>query len=530
MIYTGKDKNAIKRYLEVKKVIGHKTESKLPQNESDIAKSDRKARLLANFFAFAKYYFPHYVTEADGKTTEFGWFHRKAINIIQPDTVTVLEWAREHAKSVFADVMLPLWLYAKGEMTGMVIASATFDKAAELLSDVQAELEANELWIYDYGALAASGSWETGEFQTTEGIGFWAFGLGQSPRGIRVQNKRPNYAVVDDADTKERSKNVYRVSESVEWIMEDLFGALGLKNGVRFVIAGNRFRKDSIIANVVGDVNPEDPKNPNVQHLKVYAIENPRTHAKADINDPNSQAAWKERYTKEDFLKRFAKIGYIATRREYFHEHIEKGKVFKNDWITWAKCPPLSNFHAIVDYTDPSFKNNKDSDYKASITIGAYYIGNQLRYHIIKAWVRQASISAMVKSRFDLFDYLGEQCRYFIESNMLQAMLLDEFTTEGSMRGYHLPIQGDMRSKPDKYTRIENLTPLFERGLIELNEAERQNADMQVFINQLLAFPTGHDDAPDALEGGIFKLNQSARLHQFEPRVGKFHKSQSNRR
>ena len=520
------DKKTLEQYNDAKKRIHQRTQS-VP-NETGSTQRERIAVLKTDFVKFCQYYFPHYITEPDGTITPFAWFHKKAVRLIQPNTLTVLEWHREAAKSVFADIMLPLFLYAKGELTGMVIASANEDKAAKLLSDVQAEFESNQLWINDYGQLAALGSWQTGQFSTTDGIGFWGFGVGQSPRGIREQEKRPNYCVVDDADTKERCKNESRVMEAVEWIREDLFGAIGLRSGARFVIAGNRIHRNSIVSNMVGDVEPKHPINAGVQHVKAFAIENPRTHAKAEIEDPTSVPAWKERYSKDHFRKRFELIGYGATRREYFHEHIERGLVFRPEWIEFEQPPRLVDFEDIVIYTDPSFKGAKSNDYKATAVVGLYRSkgseGGKLKYMVLDAFCRQVSVSAMVKANYDFYDWIGERGRYFMEANAMQSSLLDDFDTEGSARGYYLPISGDTAKKVDKFQRIENLTPLFERGMICFNADKRGSSDMQNGIGQLLAFPTGHDDFPDAIEGAINKLSAASRSRTNEPRTGKFTK------
>lgn len=482
----------------------------IPLSESAEETKNRAAGLREDFVKFCKYYFPHYMD------SEFGWFHKKAAKEIIADRTcfAVLEWPREHAKSVFADIMLPLFLYAKGELTGMVIASATEDKAADLLSDLQAEFEGNQRFIHDYGSKVHMGSWRDGAFTTTDGIGFWAFGRGQSPRGIRVGSRRPNMAVVDDIDDKVIVRNEMRVRDAVDWVLEDLYGALSIQ-GSRMIIAGNRIHKKSILAHLVGDVEPDDPKRTGITHIKVYAFEDKR-HGKSD--HINGRPAWKERYSAEQLLDKMPKMGYRASRREYFHEHIEEGIVFRYEWIQWGKVPALEKLEDINDYCDPSFKDTKKSDYKAVVTVG-----KQGRYvYVLSAWVRQATGTAMVQRMYDDFETYANHARYWIESNFLQDLLLDEFITEGDKRGYQLPIRRDDRKKENKEMRIENLSPLFERGLVIFNEKMRDNPDMQTLIQQLLSFPYGHDDGPDALQGGIDLLQASTRRSMIQPRFGKY--------
>ena len=77
-----------------------------------------------------------------------------------------------------------------------------------------------------------------------------------------------------------------------------------------------------------------------------------------------------------------------------------------------------------------------------------------------------------------------------------------------------MPIIGDKSPKGDKFARIEAMQPLFERGLVIFNEAEKQARGMVVLEEQLLLFEKGsraHDDAPDALESAIRKLAARAR-------------------
>lgn len=466
-------------------------------NESDEQKKKRKAAQLDDFNTFARHYFPHYI-DAD-----FGWFHLKAAEAIKndPKIFAVLEWPREHAKSVFANVMIPLWLYARGELSGMITVSANQDKAITLLSDLQAEFTSNRRWIDDYGDLAKMGDWREGAFATSDGMGFWAFGRKQSPRGVRKAANRPNLIIWDDIDDKEICRNTKRVKEVVEWLLEDLYGAGNIK-GTRMIGCGNRIHKQSILAHIVGDVDPEDPKRPGIFHQKVYAIEHRSTHTMADFDDKTSRPAWKERYTKADFRHRKSVMGTRAYNREYFHQHSEEGNVFQPEQIHYIKPLPFNRYKMIVTYTDPSFKAK--ADYKAVITAGTdgQYID------ILEIWLKQSSVSAMVHVNYDRWEKYGSHSRYYMEANMIQDILLKEFRAKTAGRTGQIPIRGDKRKKPDKEARIENMEPLFERGIVRFSEKIRQAPDTQVFIQQLLGFPYGHDDGPDALEGSIHFLQK----------------------
>jgi predicted phage terminase large subunit-like protein len=497
------EKEAIARYEASKAETFRRTT--INKNETVADKKKRIAELLGSFDKFCKYYFPQYFLKENGGA-EFGHFHKSAAKkIIENKSIfAVLEWPREHAKSVFADIFIPLYLKARGEFTGMIIASAVQSSAATLLSDIQGQLEANQRFINDYGVQFQFGDWKEGKFQTKDGCGFWSVGKGGKPRGLREEFLRPNFCVIDDIDDDEECRNPDRLDATFDWVMGALIGALAL-NGSRVILAGNRIAKDSILSRIVGDVNEGDPLNQDIYHSKVFALENPKTH-KEDQSE-TGVPAWKERYTRAILEARFKIIRYRMTQREYFHRHIIEGKLFKKDWLRFGKPPKISDFEAIVTYNDPSFKDSKKNDYKAIVTVGKY----KNQWWILDVWVRQATRSAMVQAHYDLHEKYTQAgakiLKHYIEANFMQDMLIEDYVLESKNRGYMMPIAGDLRAKPNKQGRIENMAIYFERGLCFINEAIRSSQDWQNFVAQLLGFPTGHDDGPDAFEGAMFIIN-----------------------
>lgn len=487
------------KYKETKKRIA--SGSAAPVAEPADKQRARIAELLGDFEKFCKYYFLHYMA------ADFGYFHKRDIKAIRErkNIFAVLEWPRAHAKSVIVDVFLTLYLKARGELDGVILVSNNKEKAMMLLADCQAEFEGNERYINDFGKQATYGNWEEQNFVTQDGIGFWAFGRGQSPRGTREGAKRPNLIIVDDIDDNEICENEDRVEKAVNWIKGDLLGCFSLKGG-RFVMVGNRIHQKSILAHIVGDVEEGQKPKEHIYHSKVYALENPKTH-KEDQSE-KGVPAWKEYYTREEVDARMLDMGYRAAQREFFHKHIVEGKIFKKEWIKYGKRLPLGNYQHIVTYLDPSYKDTKKNDFKALIAVAR----TGIHYHIIKCWVRQATKKAMVAAHYDMDEQLkanGSKAMFhYMEANFMQEDIhFPEYIKEAETRGSMLPVTGDKRDKPNKLARIENMTPLFERGLITFDEALQNDKDTGVLVGQLLAFPTGHDDGPDALEGAIFMSN-----------------------
>ena len=107
----------------------------------------------------------------------------------------------------------------------------------------------------------------------------------------------------------------------------------------------------------------------------------------------------------------------------------------------------------------------------------------------------------------------------------MQDIILDEFSREGVARGYQLPIIPDRRKKPDKFQRIESISPLWERGFVYYNESKKTDPDMLAGLEQTLAFEkgmSGHDDSPDADEGALYILQKRSRTSDFMPIIGTY--------
>lgn len=503
-------KLAYERWKEHCKEVQSLTELSSLANETPAQKNKRIARLQKDYAAFCEYYFPHFLTLRDQtsgevlRTVHNAPFHNAAALKVKntPNLKAVFKWPRSHAKSTHFDIFLPLWLIfqPKRLINFMVVVGKSEDSAKRLLSDIQAELEFNQRIIADFGGQKNLGHWQEGEFTSQSGVNFLACGRGQSPRGLRERESRPDYIVIDDLDDDELCRNEKRVKELTDWVKEALFGALDVGRG-RFIMVGNLISKTSVLANIAAS------RGVHVSEIKAV--------------DKDGEPVWKEKWTKEEAQDYADFVGYRAWQKEMMHNPIKDGTIFRHEWIHYKKVLPLHKYEMLVCYTDPSFKSTTSNDYKASRLWGK--IGNEL--HLIDCYVRQDTVSGMVRWLYNLFESIPENVavRFFMEANFMQDIILDEFTTEGNIRGYQLPILPDKRKKPEKIQRIEAISPLWERGFIYYNEALKDNPDMVVGIEQTLALERGsrvHDDAPDADEGAIWYLQRDTRQQQSKPMFG----------
>lgn len=476
-------------------------------NETEAQRLARIKRLRSDYAAFVDYYFPHWTVNPEtGKNTPCAPFHVEAANKIlkNRNLKAAFQWHRGAAKSTNMDVFVPMWLMIqeRREINVMVLVGKSEDNAKTLLGDIQAELQYNQRYIHDFGEQFNNGHWEDGEFVTRSEVAFFARGRGQSPRGLRYRSHRPDYVVIDDLDDDELVESPARVAKLFDWVRSALFGTLDGGRG-RFIMVGNLIAKNSVLAKWCGI------KSIHVTRVNIY--------------DNKGNISWAAKWTPQEVREIEDVAGYRAFQKEYMNNPIIEGAIFRNEWIRWGKRPAWSKFSEIVLYIDPSFKGSTKNDFKAAKLWGK--AGTTL-YHL-RAFVRQSSVAEMVRWCYDLYEWCREQgisVRWYMEANFMQDTILDEFRREGELRGYQLPITGDKRKKPDKFQRIEAISPLWERGFVVYDETQRDDPDMLAGIDQTLAFEKGmrgHDDAPDADEGAIWMLQRDTRTKSFNPSFGR---------
>lgn len=476
-------------------------------NETQAQRLARIRHLRTDYAAFVDYYFPHWTVNPEtGKATPCAPFHVSAANKILKDRnlKAAFQWHRGAAKSTNMDVFVPMWLMAQEhrEINVMVLVGKSEDNAKTLLGDIQAELQYNQRYIHDFGEQYNVGTWEEGEFVTRSEVAFFARGRGQSPRGLRYRSHRPDYVIIDDLDDDELVESPARVTKLFDWVRSALFGTLDGGRG-RFIMVGNLIAKNSVLAKWC------DIKSVHVTKVNIY--------------DNKGGISWASKWTPQEVKDIENVVGYRAFQKEYMNNPIIEGAIFRNEWIRWGKRPAWSKFSEIVLYIDPSFKGSIKNDYKAAKLWGK--AGTTL-YHL-RAFVRQSSVAEMVRWCYDLYEWTREQgisVRWYMEANFMQDTILDEFRREGELRGYQLPITGDKRKKPDKFQRVEAISPLWERGFVVYDETQRDDPDMLAGIDQTLAFEKGmrgHDDAPDADEGAIWVLQRDTRAKSFNPSFGR---------
>ncbi len=210
-------------------------------NETPTEKTQRIKRLEADPEAWFVYYFPIYCTSEPAE------FHKCATKRLlkNAEWYEVRAWSRELAKSARA-MMEFVYLAMTKRNRNILLVSNSNENACRLLLPFKTCFEANKRLIADYGEQVTYGKWEQSEFTIQRGCSFRALGWGQSPRGTRKDNVRPDGIIIDDIDTDEECRNEDIMMAKINWIEQALIGTRSISNPIRILVNGNIIHEKGI--------------------------------------------------------------------------------------------------------------------------------------------------------------------------------------------------------------------------------------------------------------------------------------------
>jgi len=463
------------------------------KDETEAQRKKRIAKLESNFEDWKVYYFPKYCYAPSAK------FHISAAKreIENPEWYETRMWARELSKDV-VEMMVTLYQALTKRKRNILFISNSNDKACELLEPYRINLARNERIINDYGIQQMPGSWKYGDFTTTGGVSFLAVGADQSPRGSREEEVRPDKVIVSDIDTDEDVRNTDTIDKRWNWFEKAVFPTRSVSKDFQVIFLGNKIAKDCCV---------------------VRAAKMSDKLSLVNLEDKNGNSTWPEKNTAEHIARIKSKISMKAYQGEYMNNPVSEGTTFKK--MTWGKCPPLHKLKYIVCYGDPSPSNreNKNNSYKALFLLGKF----EGKSYVYTGFLDQVKNETFVEWFYYLELYVAgkTQIYNFIENNSLQDPFYEQvfqplFKNKGKEKGHYIAVSPDERKKPDKFARIEgNLEPLNRRGDLVLNEAEKDNPNMQLLEEQFLAVNpqlNAPADGPDCIEGAEWIANSKMQV------------------
>lgn len=476
-------------------------------------KKKRIEKLEANDEEWFKYYFPKFATHEPAD------FHKKATKRVMnnPEFYEVRNWSRELAKST-RTMMECLKLMLTGKKKYLLLTSDSESNAERLLAPYKANLEFNQRIINDYGEQKSFSNWTSGEFITKTQLGFRALGAGQSPRGSRNEQFRPDILLIDDFDTDVDCRNPETIDQKWKWLEEAFFGTRSISTPTLIVFCGNIIAEDCCITRAAKLCDHQSIIN---------------------IRDNKGKSTWPNKNTEEFIDRVLSKISYSAQQKEYFNNPVTQGKTFKE--LEYNKIPSLKKAPFAVIYADPSY-SNKD---KPTVKSGAQNSTKAISlmtcinntYYVHKIRVDHMSNAQFIESLYNMYQLASSEVitYVYIENNSLQDPFYEQvlmpliFEHAKINKTQPLPVIPDTDRKGDKWTRIEaTLEPLNRNKQLIFNINEKESNDMQRCHTQFITAKATSKllDAPDCIQGNVAKLK--AKIQTLAPNSIKVYKRPSN--
>ena len=391
-------------------------------------------------------------------------------------------WFRGAAKSTQTNIGNAFALKCLGETQFMLLVGINQERANLLLFELQAQLEGNERIVKDFGKQVSYGDWSRGMFETQDHCFFMAVGIDQPFRGLKRYSHRIDLAIVDDVEDRKIASNPRRVHERCEKITRDLMQAFH-KDRRRLVLCNNLSTRQGIIAHLMAQM----------KHLKNTFLQ------RVNLTTPTGQSNWPQYFTQRDIQHLKATTDAITLQSEYYNNPIERGRVFKREWVRYIT--PTKKRLGSVGCWDLSY--TKQGDYKAFALVSSY----PAQYVVEALFCRQCEAAEAIRWHYDEAEARSQQgwyALYYYDATAAQeSVFFPLFRAEAETRGNaQLPLAIHLGA--DKYLRIEaTLTTALQYGVLAFHEQLKGTRNADEAIQQLLAFEKGsgaYDDFPDALE------------------------------
>jgi len=460
-------------------------------DNSEKAKAERKRRCADSVCEFARTYFPDYVP------AEFAKFHREweKVRKIEREPV-LLEAFRGSGKSTFFTLLDPIHEIAYGRRNFMIFSSYNKEKSAAFSGRILCELMYNPRLKNDFGEFVSEGKKPALHNFTAAVPGSGgktvlvrAISIGQDPRGFVHGAHRPDYARLDDIQSRKRARSRKFVRGSVDWVMQDLVPALAANYSA--VIVATPLNTQCVASTL-------EKGGDEVAPVKTYKFP----------AEERGRPAWKEAFPASRLATLKRTIGSMNYAQEYLLVPVALDeRVFKEEYIKGYSPEELvgARFAYVFSWTDPSVKHEEQHCYKATICAGITHEGI---IYVLKARIRKESVQRMVDGMYLIYNEWNPSWMFY-EDNGGQALLAEVLDAKAEREGFHIPRRAETNTI-HKDTRIEGtLSAPIENGVIRFLKTD---ADQKELIDELLQFPDGeYKDGPDALEGVTRKLLEYAR-------------------
>ncbi|MFH1186896.1 MAG: phage terminase large subunit [Candidatus Levyibacteriota bacterium] len=461
----------------------------------EIIKNDNLRKELArkSHYWFFHIYFNRYVTY---KTADF---QKDLFLVTEGEDIknAVIVAFRGSGKSTIMTLSYPIWaILGQRQAKYIVILAQTQQQARRIIDNIKREFEANELLIKDFGPFMEQNyEWSLNSLSIPQfNARIDGYSSGESIRGIRHGNHRPQIIVADDVEdlqsvrTKETRDKIYT------WFTGDILG-LGDKS-TKTILIGNHLHFDSLIERRKKDIKGKE----NTVILEIPLI------------DENGINNWPGKYeTEKDIEDERKRVGSEAAwQREYLLNTVsDSDQVIHDEWIHYYDgLPDKKYWEEICVGVDLAVSQQTSADRTSMASAIGCLIDEKPYIYILPNPINQQltfpqtieNIKALNQTHGGRFE-----CTFCIENVAYQQAMIQTLENDG------INVEG-VNIKQDKRSRLAMTGPWIQDGKILF-----PHKGCEDLLIQMLGFGVErHDDLVDAFTLVVNKLIEKLSRPPFE--------------
>lgn len=462
----------------------------------------RRRLASESHYHFFHLYFPHYI---EYPTAEF---QREIFAFTQDNNYqqVVIVAFRGSAKSTIVTLSNPIWsIVGKQQKKFILIVSQTQQQAKFHLSNIRDELEQNALLRHDFGIrVEHEDEWTQDSLVISKyGARIHSVSIGESMRGLRERQYRPDLIICDDIEDLNSVKTQDSRDYTFDWFNKTLV-PMG-KPDTKIMIIGNLLHEDSFIKRMEEKIK----NNPKDKIFKAYPL----------INE-EGKTLWPGKYPTTDSIeKEKSMLSYDAWMQEYLLKIIRPtDQVVQLEWIHYYDDYPSfvgNDFQYAVISMDLAIREKESSDYTAMVTAYVYGHESDTKIYILPFPLNvKMDFPKTVLTIKDKYQNLADQSlvtKVLVEEVGYQGALTQQLIVEG------VNATGVTVSGQDKRARVAQTT-----GWIQSGKVLFPKKGCEFLINQLVYFGVEkHDDLADAFSLMVLELmrnhKRKARAFPFKP-------------
>lgn len=409
-------------------------------------------------------------------------FHHELVDIYHSrHPRTVIEGFRDSAKSTVAEEALVL-MACYGEFGNAVIVGSSYTRACERLEAVKNEIALNPVVEWLFGKQEGT-TWGQGKIVLANGVCIQALGSGMSMRGTKHLDKRPDFALIDDLEDDESTRTPEARDQKMRWLYKTFIPALAKVPLARIRFVGNRLDEDAVIVRL--------SKDPGWHHKQVpIMVQHESGVERFDLPPGRWVPMWQEKFPLADIAKMRAEYERQGLLHEFNCEYMcladdPSAKVFSSSDI--KNAAHVRTWQATFAAYDPA----RTVGQKSAMTGVAVFswVGSKLI-----VWRGDAKLwlpDEIIEDMFDVDQRYGP-VELGVEATGLEEFIMQPLRHRALQRRQLLPLRRLVPPR-GKDSFIRSLQPFFKAGEVEFVDVAAEAR------GQLLSFPTGRKDFPNAL-------------------------------